>query len=56
MRALYAALRGHVVDVVVHPLVDLVGVVAQGLEDRKAPPGKAFTGVCADAPAARIQG
>ena len=56
LRALYAALRGHVVDVVVHPLVDLVGVVAQGLEDRKAPPGKAFTGVCADAPAARIQG
>ena len=56
LRALYAALGGHVVDVVVHPLVDLVGVVAQGLEDRKAPPGKAFTGVCADAPAARIQG
>lgn len=26
--ALHAALRGHVVDVVVHPLVDLVGVVA----------------------------
>ena len=38
LRALYAALGGHVVDVVVHPLVDLVGVVAQGL-------GQGFDGV-----------
>ena len=48
---------GHVVDVVVHPLVDFVGVVAQGLGQgfdgggKSGPPAAAPAGACANATA-----
>ena len=57
LRALHAALGGHVVDVVVHPLVDFVGVVAQGLGQgfdgggKSGPPAAAPAGACANATA-----